>query len=62
MKKTTRDVLGVTINCGKTMALFKPDGKPLLAGEIKAGERVMFEMRTGKVLRIGRKYLERKNP
>jgi hypothetical protein len=49
-KKT--DILGVSLDDAKSMVLVWPTGDPVLAGQIKAGETVVFERSTGVVLRI----------
>jgi hypothetical protein len=54
-QRTPDDIVGVTINDGKTVVLIKPDGTPLTAGEVRPGETVKFELRTGMVLRVGRR-------
>jgi hypothetical protein len=46
----------VTINrYGESVVLRWPNGKPLLAGEIMAGERVTFNPHTGVIRKIGHK-------
>lgn len=48
--KKSHDIVGVTINGGKTVGLIWPDGKPVLVSEIRKGDIVKFDPATGEVL------------
>jgi hypothetical protein len=48
------DLVGVTVDEGTASIVLKwPSGRPVVAGEIRAGETVTFIRSTGEVIKIG---------
>ena len=52
LMKNNDDIVGVTVNHGRSVLLTWPNGTPLRAGEIDAGATVKFNPDTGVIHEI----------